>query len=954
MSDSSTNINQILSVYIDALEISNRGAIFLNEKGVVIGVNSTFANQIGYEKAACAEKMIFEINPHLSVMGWRKLWKQLSKEESVLLEAEHLTADDELFPVKIKWELVTLGNAHYACGVVEDLISSSRFEDLLNIASEITSVAAWEWDLVHKEFFFTPQFNKLFNLPEKFTLDVDTMQSFLGNILSTQSADQLLSNVKHAIKTGEFFKLELDLKQRDNHGLSSINVVAKPLFLEDRTVKIYGTIQDMSSMSGRTEEMYLAQFCMDYAPDPILWIDEKGSITYANQAAALTYDYYSIDEFKTVKVFNLIPSLNEDNYSAHWEELADRGMLEYESEHITKEGTQLPVWVSLNFIQYQGKAFNCLFIKDLTEQKAQEESWQLTQFANDNAIEMIFWVREDGSFEYVNNRALELLGYSRDEIYQIDPFAISGDFPKENWPEVWQRFKENKHLHVETNYYKKNGEALPVSISSNYIEYQGKALACSHVRDLSKKKVRDEKIKLSMSTIDRASDMIFWIDEDAKVFYANEEASKNLGYTQKELDGIKLFKISQSRTAEEWPTYWAKIKEKKHLVYEGLMRRKIGKVFPVELTINHIVHDGKEMLSAYAKDITERKGKALKLELAYEEIKQLKEETEVENTILKDEIKLEYNFDNIISTSESYKSVLKKVEQVADSEATVLILGETGTGKELLARAVHQLSERSDKSMIKVNCGALPANLIESELFGHEKGAFTGAYQAKKGRFELAHKGTIFLDEIGELPLDLQAKLLRVLQEGEFEKLGSEKTIHVDVRVIAATNRDLEQKVAEKVFREDLYYRLNVFPIINIPLRERKDDIPPLVRFFVDKYSKKMGKKIVEIPQKALKKLTAYDFPGNVRELENIIERSIILSTDKKLSFDTALFRNTKAESATFPSLEESQKNHIVEALRRTNGRISGSKGASTLLQINDKTLVSRMKKLGIKKADYE
>lgn len=954
MPNSPINITKSLSVYIDALEISNRGAIFLNDKGVVLGVNTTFAQQLGFEQAECLEKMIFEINPHLSVMAWRKLWKQLNKEKQVILDTEHLTAADELFPVKVRWELLEINEVTCVCGIVEDLITSSRFEDLLNIASEISRVAAWEWDLVHNEFFFTAQFNKLFNLPDKFELDIDTIQSFIGNMLDAQSSEQLLVNFRHAIKTGESFKLELTLKQRGNHGLSQINFTAQPLFLEDRTIKIYGTIQDLSSLSGRTDEMYLAQFCMDYAQECILWIDEKGTILYANQSAALTYDYDSADAFQTKTIFDIVPKYDNQSYAAHWSNLEDSGMMEFESVHTKKGGDSFPVWVSLNFIRYQGKSFNCVFIKDLTDQKEQEESWQLTQFAVDNSTEMIFWVREDGSFEYVNNRALEILEYDRSEIYEIDPFSISGDFPKENWPTVWERFKTAKHINLETTYYTKSGKSIPVSISSNYLEFQGKALACSHVRDLSKKKARDEKIKLSMSTIEGASDMIFWIDEKAKIFYANEEAAKNLGYTLKELDGIKLFKISQGRRAEEWPGYWANIKEKKQLVYESLMRRKIGKVFPVELTVNYIIHEGREILSAYVKDITDRKAEQLKLEFAYDEIKQLKEEAEVENTILKDEIKLEYNFNNIISTSESYKSVLKKVEQVADSEATVLILGETGTGKELLARAVHQLSDRAEKSMIKVNCGALPANLIESELFGHEKGAFTGAYQTKKGRFELAHKGTIFLDEIGELPLDLQAKLLRVLQEGEFEKLGGEKTIRVDVRVIAATNRDLEQKVVKKTFREDLFYRLNVFPIINIPLRERKDDIPPLVRFFVDKFSKKMGKKIVEIPQKALKKLAAYNFPGNVRELENIVERSIILSTDKTLIFDTALFRNTKVKSETFPSLEESQKNHIIEALRRTNGRISGSKGAANLLQINDKTLVSRMKKLEINKEDYE
>ena len=281
-----------------------------------------------------------------------------------------------------------------------------------------------------------------------------------------------------------------------------------------------------------------------------------------------------------------------------------------------------------------------------------------------------------------------------------------------------------------------------------------------------------------------------------------------------------------------------------------------------------------------------------------------------------------------------------------------MILGETGTGKELLARSVHQLSERASKSMIKINCGALPSNLIESELFGHEKGAFTNAIQTKKGRFELAHKGTIFLDEIGELPLDLQTKLLRVLQEGEFERVGGTETIQVNVRIIAATNRDLEKKVQEGTFREDLFYRLNVFPIINIPLRERKEDITPLVRFFVDKYSKKMGKTILEIPETALKRLQSYDFPGNVRELENIIERSIILSNNSRLVIDKALFRQEVVLDGQQLTLDEVQRRHILKTLVQTKGRISGQSGAAALLEINPRTLTSRMAKLGIQKHD--
>ena len=281
-----------------------------------------------------------------------------------------------------------------------------------------------------------------------------------------------------------------------------------------------------------------------------------------------------------------------------------------------------------------------------------------------------------------------------------------------------------------------------------------------------------------------------------------------------------------------------------------------------------------------------------------------------------------------------------------------MILGETGTGKELIARAIHNLSPRTNRPLVKVNCAALPANLIESELFGHEKGAFTGATARKPGRFELADGGTIFLDEIGDLPLELQVKLLRVLQDGEFERIGGTQSLHVDVRVIAATNRDLEKSIEEKHFREDLYYRLNVFPLSLPPLRARSEDIAIIMRHFLDKYSKKMGKEIDTIPQKAMAALQAYDWPGNVRELENIIERALILSRGTTLRLDDAFSNRRNTSPPTTPSgtLKNVERHHILQVLEQTHWRIEGQRGAAIRLGLNPSTLRSRMRKLSIEK----
>lgn len=349
--------------------------------------------------------------------------------------------------------------------------------------------------------------------------------------------------------------------------------------------------------------------------------------------------------------------------------------------------------------------------------------------------------------------------------------------------------------------------------------------------------------------------------------------------------------------------------------------------------------------------VIERTNAANKLNRALDEVKLLKEKLEAENCYLQNEIKTEHNFADFISKSSKVRKILNRVEQVSFTDTTVLILGETGTGKELIARAIHNLSQRKDRALIKINCAALPANLIESELFGHEKGAFTGAFTTKAGKFELAEKGTIFLDEIGELPLEIQVKLLRILQEKEFEKIGGHVTQKADVRVIAATNRNLEKEIKLGNFREDLFFRLNIFPISIPPLRERKEDIPLLVKHFTEKYSNKIGRKITKIPQAIIEDLQKYNWPGNIRELENTVERAVIISTGEKLIIDNlgTLLKDDKQQNENeITSLEENERNHIIKALKLKNWKVSGENGAAELLKINPQTLSSRIKKLRI------
>ena len=387
-------------------------------------------------------------------------------------------------------------------------------------------------------------------------------------------------------------------------------------------------------------------------------------------------------------------------------------------------------------------------------------------------------------------------------------------------------------------------------------------------------------------------------------------------------------------------------------------KRADGSEFPIEATVSHFEVGDRKLFTLILRDVDERRRAETELR-----------ELGLQNEYLQEEIKQAHNFAEMVGHSAALNSVLDQVQLVAATDSTVLILGETGTGKELIARAIHSAGARCERPLIKVNCAVLPAGLIESELFVHEKGAFTGATDRRIGRFELANGGTIFLDEIGDLPPEVQIKLLRVLQEREFERIGGTRTVSVDIRVIAATNRDLNQAVAEGRFRADLFYRLNVFPILMPPLRERADDIALLVHYFVRRYAARIGRRIERIPAATMSRLAAYSWPGNIRELENVIERAVILSSGPDLEVAAGLIpaipvarggdafearprigSNDPPTSAD-RSLAETEKEHIIEVLKQTNWRIEGPNGAAAILKLNPSTLRSRMKKLGVERS---
>jgi len=504
----------------------------------------------------------------------------------------------------------------------------------------------------------------------------------------------------------------------------------------------------------------------------------------------------------------------------------------------------------------------------------------------------------------------------------------------------------------------------------------------------------DEALKVSETRYRRlfesAQDGILLLDADTgQILDVNPFLLKMLGYTHNDFSGKKLWEIGPFSDIAASMLRFSELQTKGYVRYEHLpLQTKDSRLIDVEFVSNVYMVDNKKIIQCNIRDITLRKQAEKGLQKAHAELEQrvkerteeltrvneqllkeieghrqageslrealteircLKERLQEENLYLQEEISLLHTHKDIVGNSEAIRSALHQIEQVAGTDSTVLIFGETGTGKELIAHSIHNLSSRKGRLMVKVNCAALPPTLIESELFGREKGAFTGALSKQAGRFELADRSTIFLDEIDSLPLDLQAKMLRVLESGEFERLGSPQTVKVDVRIISATNCDLGKAVSEGRFREDLYYRLNVFQIAVPPLRERKEDILPLVWSFVKDFSKRMGKRIESIPQKSVEALQAYPWPGNVRELRNVVERAMIITTGTTLHVDVPKIAESKTVRAM--TLEEVEKRHIIEALNTTGWRVSGKNGAAEVLGLNPKTLESRMQRLGIQRS---
>jgi PAS domain S-box-containing protein len=669
---------------------------------------------------------------------------------------------------------------------------------------------------------------------------------------------------------------------------------------------------------------------------------------------------------------------------------------------LRKDGTEFPVDIMLKPMQTESGHAVVSFIRDATEQRAAQEALRLNDLRLRSIVESIgeyaiYLLDRDGHVLTWNPGAERIKGYNPDEVlgFHFSRFFTQEDQERGRPAELLRRAEARDRVEEESWRVRKDGSRFWANIVITAIrDSSGEVTGFAKVtRDTTDRKRAEEALIFQLSGAllanmdaekllgaisasirevvphDNAGLVLYDPAADDMVvqFLGNTGSDAFQGELRVPIDGslsgiafrtrepVLLESIAKAPHAPETLSYLKRMGMQSGvwvpLVHQG---KALGALSVVSRQEGTFGQREVEMLVQIAGQVA----MAVDNAMAFRRIAELRDRLKQEKQYLEDEINVEHRFDDIVGESSGLRNVLKQIETVAPTDATVLIQGETGTGKELLARAVHRLSQRSEHTFIKLNCAAIPAGLIESELFGHEKGAFTGAIARKIGRVELAHEGTLFLDEVGELPLDLQPKLLRALQEREIERLGGTRTIPVNVRLIAATNRDLAQMVAEKQFRSDLYYRLKVFPVFAPPLRERTADIPILVRHFVSRHARRMGKNIESIPPEAMEALVAWKWPGNIRELENFLERAVILSRGPQLHVPLAELEAMKEEdedyeAATNPTLHAAERDHILRALREAKGIIGGPGGAAERLGLKRTTLNSKMKKLGIERGDY-
>ena len=768
-----------------------------------------------------------------------------------------------------------------------------------------------------------------------------------------------------------------------------------------------------------------SRFLFDCNPKPLLiWDAETHHFLAANEAAMRHYGY-SEDEFQAMKAEFIRVSEDLNPLSELLRKLPTDVTQSSVCRLQRKDGTPIDVEIGTQQIDWAGKPAYLVGTHGINEiehtERALRESEERVGLILASAAEAIFGCDPVGTCIFCNDAAARALGYD-------DPAELVGKnmhatehhtradgrpYPLEECP-IYLGFREGHGVYRDDEvFWRKDGSSFPVEYWSHITVQDGKSLCVVGFMDITVRKQTEKALHESerwnrtlleinnaiitnltrealFQSVCEALHRVIDFDRSAMTLYDpvtdrlrfvafTGNAPFSLGHELKRTESAAGWVFDHQRPIvrgdlqkeQQYPS-------EQRMIIDGMRSHCLAPLMVRGRCIGTLNIASKLKFQYSARHAQLLQEVATQIALAvenmrsYEEIAELKVRLEKENVYLQEEIRTEHNFEEIVGNSPSLMVVLNNVEQVAPTDSTVLIQGETGTGKELIARAIHDRSNRKHRALVKVNCSAISAGLVESELFGHIKGAFTGALDKRMGRFELADGGTIFLDEVGELPLETQVKLLRVLQEREFEPVGSSRPLRVDVRVIAATNRNLQEAIQAGRFRSDLFYRLNVFPLEVPPLRERRSDIPKLAKFFLWNYSRRLGKKIDGISQDSMDRILSYSWPGNVRELQNVIERAVVLSRGQILELQHELTpdlvtENThrraadspkeaaaaSAPGSQFPTLKEIEQAHILAALKLSSGVIEGPNGAAKILNLHPNTLRHRMGKFGIKRSGH-
>ena len=694
----------------------------------------------------------------------------------------------------------------------------------------------------------------------------------------------------------------------------------------------------------KNDELGIKDRLIEHVPFEMLWVDENSKIIYAN-AKFRDAIGYNKKECEKLSIQDINVTVTPESWKNHWEEVHNTGGVRFNATHKRKNGEFYNVEVSAQSFLFNGTKYICAIAHDISEASFYKNLNDNTQtIANVGGWELNLF---NGAI-LATTGALNI--FNTNDPQDLTPSKIIHKFKDGDlFKSLLSKVIRNAHSFDDIFETKSTPPRYIRAIAKPILKGDKVYKVLGIYQDITDIKHMDSNLTLYKTIIDNVQDLIYVYNSKGDILYHSESLINTLGFTKEELGKMNMFDLDTVVTPDFYNAHFENVEKTGSQRFDWSIERKNHSQFPVEIISNHLKYRDENYICSVVRDITDIKNHEKKLYEALEEIKTLKERLENENEYLQQEISINLNLNNIICQSKAYKKVLKEVNQVAPTDTTALITGESGTGKELLASALHNNSNRKNRPLIKINCATLPAELIESELFGHKKGAFTGAIAHKVGKFTLADGGTIFLDEIGELPLELQPKLLRVLQEGEYDELGGTNTIKVDVRIIAATNRDLKEMMLKGEFRQDLYYRLNVFPIHNIPLRARKEDIPLLAQYFLEKFSSKAGKAFKNLSSDTIEALLDYNFPGNIRELENLIQRAVIIENGTTLN-PGSWIPKTMDPSGDFKSFDENQKDYIVKVLDHTDWRVSGPNGAAKILKVNDKTLFAKMKRLGIEK----